>query len=49
MHTPAPRSSHDGMGRFGPIAFLNSLLDRKAGLLVAIVSALLCLPFVNSI
>ena len=49
MHTPASRSSHKGMGRFGPVAFLNSLFDRKAGLLVAVASALLCLPFVNSI
>src|SRR3546814_11237185 len=49
MRTSAPRSSHGGLGRMDPVASLKGLLDRNAGLLVAAASALLCLPFVNSI
>src|SRR3546814_3978279 len=49
MRTSAPRSSHGGLGRMDPVASLKGLLDRNAGLLEAAASALLCLPFVNSI
>ena len=49
MRTPALRSSEDGIGRGGPFASLKSLLRGNAGLLTALASALLCLPFVNSI
>ena len=49
MQTPAPRVSHDGTGGIGRTVSLKGLLGRHAGLLVAVASALLCLPFVNSI